>query len=290
MSIRKAIILAAGYGTRFLPVTKAMPKEMLPVVDKPVIQYVVEDVVASGLKDIIIVTSAQKRAIEDHFDNSFELESVLSNGGKQELLTQVKSIPELANFIYIRQKGAKKGTLPAIQCAYEAMGEEPFLAVWGDDFYYGSPSRSAQLVEVYNEFHAPVLGVMETTDPEAGGRYGFITGEEVRSGWIKVKEIIEKPGKGQAPSPWATCGGFVGTPELMTYADKAAPMPNGEYGYVEAMQLMLQAGQPIYAKKIENSRFYDCGNKLEYMKATIELALKNPEMSVELKDYIQAIK
>lgn len=288
-SITKAIILAAGYGTRFLPVTKAMPKEMLPVVDKPVIQYVVEDAVAGGIKDIVMVTSAQKRPIEDHFDFSFELEYQLEQGGKQELLEQVRSVANLANFIYVRQKGAK-GMLPAIQCGYNAIGDEPFLLLSGDDFFVARPSRAEQLIAAYEKYNAPILGAIETTDPEHTKRYGYAGGEEIEPGIIKVNKIAEKPGPGNAPSNYAIVSGYIFTPEYMNYADKADPLPNGEYNYTGALEKMLEDDKPIYALKIENGTYYDCGNKLDYLKTNIELALKNPDMGPELKEYLDQLK
>jgi UTP--glucose-1-phosphate uridylyltransferase len=289
MHIAKAIILAAGYGTRFLPATKAMPKEMLPVVDKPVIQYVVEDAVAAGVKDIIIVTNAQKRAIEDHFDHSFQLENLLEKSGKEDLLNEVRSISELGNFIYVRQKGAK-GTLDGFKCGFKAIGDEPFLALWGDDFFLASPTRSQQLIAAFNTYQAPVLGAMETHNPEHGERYGFVTGQEVEPGIIKIDKIIEKPGHGKAPSPYAVVSGFVLTPQVMAYGEKVEPAPSGEYLYIDAIALMLQEGLPVYAAKIQNGTYYDCGNKLEYIKTNIELALANSQMGGELKQYIDSIK
>lgn len=291
MSLTKAIILAAGYGTRFLPVTKAMPKEMLPVVDKPVIQYGVEDAITAGIKDVVVVTNAQKRAIEDHFDNSFELESVLENGGKTALLKQVRDLAALANFIYVRQKGVKKGNLIGIQAGYEAIGREPFLAMWGDDFFVAEPSRSQQLVAAYEKYQAPILGAFETSDPVHASLYGFASGEEVEPGIIKVSKIVEKPGREARESDYATVSGFVFTPEFMDYAAKVQPNPkNGEYGYTDAIELMLKDNKPVYAVKIKNGRYYDCGNKLDYIKTIIDLALRNPEMGSELKHYLATLK
>lgn len=288
--ITKAVILAAGYGTRFLPVTKAMPKEMLPVVDKPVIQYAVEDAVAAGIKDIVIVTSSQKRAIEDHFDNSFELETVLEAGGKTEQLNQVRGLAELANFIYVRQKGTRKGNLVGIQAGYEAIGNEPFIVLWGDDFFVSRPTRCQQLVTAYEKYQAPILGAFETTDPAHTKLYGYAAGETVEAGILKVDKIIEKPGPDAVPSTYATVSGFVFTPEFMEYASKVEPNPrNGEYGYTDAVELLLHANKPVYAVKIQDGKYYDCGNKLDYIKTNIELALQNPEMGQALQSYINTL-
>ncbi len=286
MAITQAIILAAGYGTRFLPATKAMPKEMLPVLDKPVIQYVVEDAVAAGVTDIIIVTSSQKRAIEDHFDYSYELESALANGGQESLLAQVRKIAQLANFIYVRQKG-RRGTLPAIQCGHKAIGSGAFLAIWGDDFFLATPSRCQQLVAAYEQYQSVILGLYETSDPAHTSRYGYVAGPEVASGVIRVEAIIEKPGVNRAPSSLAVVGGFVATPEFMERAAKIKPMANGEYGYAEVLEVMIRDGLPVYAVKIKGGVFCDCGNKFDYVRANIEVALRNPEMTAELMSYLK---
>lgn len=289
LKVRKAVILAAGYGTRFLPATKAMPKEMLPVVDKPVIQYVVEDAVAAGIKDIVIVTSSQKRSLEDHFDHSFELEEVLTTGGKLKELEEVRAIAEMANFIYVRQKG-NKGTMPALACGYNAIGAEPFLGLWGDDFFIASPSRGQQLVAAYEKYGAPVVATLESTDPEHTKRFAYASGEEVEPGIIKIKEIIEKPGPGRLDSNHAVIGGAIYTPELMAYADKIAPMANGEYVYADAIAAYLADGHPAYAVRINNGRYYDCGNKLEYVKANIELTLAREDLGPALREYLKTIK
>ncbi len=287
-SITKAVILAAGYGTRFLPVTKAMPKEMLPVVDKPVIQYVVEDAVAAGVKDVVIVNSSSKRPIEDHFDNSFELETVLEKDGKTAELAAIRKVAEMANFIYVRQKG-RRGNLAAFMCGYEAIGNEPFYGYFGDDFFYGEPSRSQQLARVWERYRAPVVGCMVSKNPEDGKRYGFVAGEEVEPGVIKVEKIIEKPGVGQAPSVYATVGGGIFTPDVMNYYDEAAAETEGEVVYVAALEKLIKSGKPVYACAIQG-HYYDCGNKLEYIKTIIDLALQNEEMGDSLHTYLGNLK
>jgi UTP--glucose-1-phosphate uridylyltransferase len=287
MTITKAIILVAGYGTRFLPMTKAMPKEMLPVVDKPVVQYAVEDAVAAGVKDIVMVTSAQKRPIEDHFDSSFELETVLAQSGKEDLLAEIRAIPAMANFIYVRQR--MRGTLGAFRSGYEAIGNEPFLGLWGDDFFIATPTRSQQLVATFEKYQAPVLAAMETDDPEHAKRYGFVAGVEVEPGVIKVDKIIEKPGPEKVPSKYAVVSGFALTPEVMEFGKKVQPQPNGEYFYIDAIDEMLKVGKPVYALKIENGKYYDCGNKLDYIKSNIELALAHPQLGDEIKAFIKTL-
>lgn len=288
MTVTKAIILAAGYGTRFLPITKAMPKEMLPIVDKPVIQYVVEDAVSAGIEDIVIVTSSQKRSIEDHFDHSWELETILKDAGKEDLLKEITNIAQLANFIYIRQKGAK-GTLPAIQSGYHAIGNSPFLVLFGDDFFEASPSRCHQLIEVFEKYRAPILAAFETQDPEHTKRFGYVDGKEIEPGVIAVSQIIEKPGPQNVPSSYAVVSGYVFTPIFMAYADSTPPLENGEYSYTNTIDLMVKDNQPVYAVKIKNGRYYDCGNKLDYLKTNLELALRNPHIKDKLRDYLQTL-
>ncbi len=292
MGVQKAIIVAAGYGTRFLPMTKAMPKEMLPIVDKPVIQFAVEDAVQAGIRDIVLVTSAQKRVLEDHFDQNFELETVLKREGKEELLKTAETITHLANVMYVRQKSENgaRGTLVAIMCGYRAIGDEPFLVMWGDDFILSEPNRATQLIQAYEKYEAPILGAMETKNPEDGKLYGFAAGEEVEPGIIKVREIIEKPGVGNAPSDYATVSGFIFTPLWAEYAKKTQPMANGEYSYTDTCEMMIKDGHPVYAMKIKNAGpYYDCGNKLNYMKTNIELGLKHPEIGDKLREYVEEL-
>jgi UTP--glucose-1-phosphate uridylyltransferase len=292
MTIRKAIIVAAGYGTRFLPITKAVPKEMLPVIDKPVIQYVVEDAIAAGIKDIIFVTSSQKKVLEDHFDYNFELDAALEKAGKHELLKVSQDVAKMANFIYVRQKHPTnaKGTIVGILSGYTAIGDEPFLAMWGDDFILSEPNRATQLVQAYEKYQAPILGAIETDNPADTKLYGFAAGEEVEPGVIKVDKIVEKPGPGNAPSNYATVSGFVFTPLWAEYAQKTPPAANGEYQYTEAIDLMIKDGHPVYALKIKNARpYYDCGNKLNYMKTNIALGLDHPEIGPQLRDYMKEV-
>src|SRR5713226_1742564 len=218
--IRKAVIPAAGFGTRFLPQTKAMPKEMLPVVDKPIIQYVVEELVGAGIEDIVIVTGYHKRTIEDHFDHpNMELRETLRRGGekKQPLLHEIEQISDIANFYYVRQKGPYGSGTPLLNVR-KIIGDEPFIYTWGDDFIKASPkSRFQQLLEVYEEFGCSVLASVRARKPEDYDRYGFAGGKEIRNGLIDVETLIEKPGKQQAPSDLATVSGFLFTPDIFDY-------------------------------------------------------------------------
>lgn len=293
--IRKAVIPAAGFGTRFLPQTKAMPKEMLPVVDKPVIQYVVEEAVASGIEDIIIVTGYVKRAIEDHFDvPNAELLNNLENAGKHELVEEVKRISELANFIYIRQKGPLGNATP-IWNARHIVGNEPFLVLWGDDFIMANPSRTAQLLTAFEKYNTCILGAIRTREPEDTKRYGFVKGKEISDGVIKVLDLIEKPGPARTPSDLAIVSGFIFTPDIFDAIDELIGNnevgEGGEYVYVDALRkLMTKNRRDVYAVEIKNGRYYDTGNKLEYLKTVVELGLEHPEINGELQSFLKGLK
>lgn len=289
--VRKAVIPAAGFGTRFLPQTKAMPKEMLPIVDKPVIQYVVEEAVEAGIEDIIIVTGSQKRNIEDHFDRpTMDLIENLRMGGEKKapLLEEAERIANLANFIYVRQKGPYGNGTPLLNVRH-IVGDEPFLYTWSDDFIKASPkSRFQQLIDVYNESGCSVLASIRAKKDDDYNRYGFAGGRQVRDGVIDVDEIIEKPGKDSAPSDLATVSGFILTPDIFEYLDKAQEnLSEGEELYYnDALKLMIQDGKKVLAAEIKNGKYYDCGDKLSWLKANIELALEREEFNGKLKDYL----
>ncbi|HLL60724.1 MAG TPA: sugar phosphate nucleotidyltransferase [Candidatus Nitrosocosmicus sp.] len=297
MKIRKVVIPAAGFGTLFLPQTKAMPKEMLPVVDKPIIQYVVEEAVAAGIEDIIIVTGYHKRTIEDHFDRpSMELVENLRMGGEKKLplLKATEKISNMANFIYVRQKGPYGNGTPLMNVRH-IIGDEPFLYTWSDDFITAEPkSRFQQLIEVYEEFGCSVLAGIKAVKDEDYDRYGFAGGEQIRDGIIDidVDKIIEKPGKANAPSNLATVSGFIFTPDIFNYLEKAqANLQEGaELYYNDALKLMLEDGKKVIACEIKNGKYYDTGNKLEYMKANVEFALKHPDLNGAFKEYIKNLQ
>jgi UTP--glucose-1-phosphate uridylyltransferase len=287
-TIKKALIPAAGMGTRFLPATKAMPKEMLPVADKPVIQYVVEDAVSAGIEDIILVTGWHKRTLEDHFDEPFELIERLKAAGKTSQLEVVQQIANLANFVYLRQKGPLGNATPILN-AKHLLQHEPFLYLFGDDFFAGSPTRSQQLVAAFDEFKAPILSAIRTDREEDTKKYGFVGGEEVRPGVMRVREIVEKPGPGKAPSNLAIVSGYVFTPEFISFMEQVEPVEGQELVYVEGLAKMIEAGFPVYAQEIHDNRYYDCGNKLEYLKANIEIGLQHPEYVDELRNYLRSL-
>ncbi|MBP9716880.1 MAG: UTP--glucose-1-phosphate uridylyltransferase [Candidatus Levybacteria bacterium] len=288
--IRKAVIPAAGFGTRFLPQTKAMPKEMLPIVDKPVIQYVVEEAVASGIKDIVIVTGSLKRAIEDHFDlPNAELMQNLEAGGKTEFMDMVKKIGEMANFIYVRQKGPYGNGTPVLS-AEPAIEDEPFAVLWGDEFIYAEPPRLQQMIEVYEKYGGVVISGVRIDKKEDLKRYGIADLEPVEGKVSKIKAIVEKPDPDQAPSNIATHGAYILPPEIFPALRSLAPGKGGEIWLVDAINLLQEQGMPIYAVEIENGKYYDTGNKLEYMKTIVELALTHPDISVEFKDFLKNLK
>jgi UTP--glucose-1-phosphate uridylyltransferase len=289
MKITKVVIPAAGFGTRFLPQTKAMPKEMLPVVDKPVIQYVVEEAVGAGVQDVIIVTNSLKRSIEDHFDVPNEdLIKNLQMGNKLEMIEDINKIAELANFIYIRQRGPYGNATP-IKCAKTIVGDEPFLVLWGDDFVMAEPqTRAQQMVKAYEKFNSPILCGIRTDKEEDTKRYAFVDGDEIEPGIWKVRRLIEKPGPGKAPSNLAIVSGYILTPDIYTILDTQKPGKGGEYYLPEAIDLLAQ-DKAVYAVEIQNGKYYDTGNKLEYLKTVVDIALKNPEMGEEFKNYIQTI-
>ena len=278
MKIRKAIIPAAGLGTRFLPATKAMPKEMLPVIDKPIIQYVVEDAVSAGIEDIIIVTGWHKRSIEDHFDYPYELERRLAEVGKEKELEEIRRISNLANFTYVRQKGPYGNATP-IWNAKHIIGDEPFLVLWGDDFIEANPTRCKQLVEAYLELKGAVLGAIRTDKPEDTTRYGFASGKKLKEGLIKVDKVVEKPGVNKAPSDLAVVSGYVFPPEMLEAAEEAVKRwekegDEKEVTYIDAINILIERGINIFALEIKNGTYYDCGTKFEYLKTVVHHALK----------------
>jgi UTP--glucose-1-phosphate uridylyltransferase len=293
--IRKAVIPAAGFGTRFLPQTKAMPKEMLPIVDKPIIQYVVEELVDAGIEDIIIVTGYHKRTIEDHFDRpSMELIENLRMGGakKLPLLEEIEKISEIANFYYVRQKGPYGNGTPLLNVR-QMIGDEPFIYTWSDDFIKAEPkSRFKQMIEIYEEFGWSVLGSIKAKHAADYDRYGFAGGNTLRDGLIDVQTIIEKPGKKNAPSDLANVSGSLFTAEIFDYLDRA--LENLEDGnelyYNDALKLMLGDKKHVLAVEIKNGKYYDTGNKLEYLKTVIEFGLKHPDISEDFREYLKSLK
>ena len=291
--ITKAVIPAAGFGTRFLPQTKAMPKEMLPIVDKPIIQYIVEELVDAGIKDIILVTGYHKRTIEDHFDYpNLDLVENLKMGGekKKPLLEEVEKIANMANFIYVRQKGPYGNGTPLLNVR-EITGNEPFIYTWSDDFIVAKPSRFKQLIAAYEKYGYSCLSGVKTTKDEDYERYGFVGGKELEPGIIDANTIIEKPGKENAPSDLATVSGFLFTPDIFDSLDTAlSRIKEGhEFYYVDALRLMLESGKHVLGVEIKDGKYYDTGNKLEYLKTVTEFAIKHPEIGEKFRDYLKSL-
>ena len=287
--ITKVIIPAAGLGTRFLHQTKAMPKEMLPVVDKPVIQYVVEEAVASGIKDVIIITGWQKRAIEDHFDRSLELEKYLKEKGKEKELAEIKRIAELANFIYIRQKSSVYGNAIPILTAEPVIDGEDFAVLWGDEFIWAEPPRLAQMIEVYKKYKGAVISAVRIETKDHLSRYGIGDLEPVDEGVFKVKKIVEKPLPEEAPSNLAVHGAYILPPKIFEVIRNLKPGRDGEFWLPDAINELIKSGYPVYACEIKNGKYYDTGNKLEYLKTVVEFALRHPDFNDEFKNYLKGL-
>jgi UTP--glucose-1-phosphate uridylyltransferase len=291
--VTKAVIAAAGFGTRFLPQTKAMPKEMLPIIDKPIIQYVVEELVSVGIQDIVIVTGYGKRSIEDHFDRpSQDLIANLRAGGpaKAELLKEVEAIADLANFVYVRQKGRYGNGTPLLNVEH-LIGDEPFIFTFSDDFIVANPPRFKQMVDLYQEFDCPVISTVGVKLDEDFDRYGFAGGDKMREGLVDVKTIIEKPGKEKAPSKLAMVSGLLATTEVFKYLHAALDSLEGEqeFYYNEALKLMLTDGKRIIASEIANAKFYDAGNKLEYLKTVVDFALQHEDIKDDFREYLRGV-
>jgi UTP--glucose-1-phosphate uridylyltransferase len=291
-NVTKAVIAAAGFGTRFLPQTKAMPKEMLPLIDKPIIQYIVEDLVAAGIKDIIIVGSSNKRSIEDHFDMpSEDLLANLRAGGpkKQHYIDEIETIANLANFIYIRQKGPY-GTATPIMNAAHLIGNEPFIYAFADDLTVATPNAFKQMVSLYNEFEGGILPCIKIKNDLDYDRYGVIAGEQLRDDVLKMTGVIEKPGKAKSPSDFASVGGYLFTAEVFDYLEQGLKdLPEGSEFYVTTsiIEPMLQDGKGFYGCEIQNSQRYDTGDKLEYLKTVIDFGLNHEELGKDLEAYLR---
>ncbi|OGL06241.1 MAG: UTP--glucose-1-phosphate uridylyltransferase [Candidatus Rokubacteria bacterium RIFCSPLOWO2_02_FULL_68_19] len=286
MRVRKAVFPAAGLGTRFLPATKAQPKEMLPLVDKPMIQYVVEEAVASGLTEIIIVTGRGKRAIEDHFDAAFELEYYLQDRGKLEELAEIKTISELASVSYVRQR-EPLGLGHAILCARPLVGEEPFGVFLGDDLIVASVPCMRQLLGVFERYGGPVVAV-ERVQGDQISRYGVIRPKPLEGKVYEVLDLVEKPAAREAPSDLAIIGRYVLTPDLFPVLAETRPDARGEIQVTDALRT-LRRTRALYAVEFEGKR-YDTGDKLGFLKATVEFALARPDLAEPFRAYLKTLK
>jgi UTP--glucose-1-phosphate uridylyltransferase len=283
--IRKAIIPAAGLGTRFLPATKAQPKEMLPIVDKPAIQYIVEEAIDSGIEDIIIVTGRNKRAIEDHFDKSVELEMMLEEKGNLELLGIVQSVSNLADVHYIRQK-QPLGLGHAILCARKFIGDEPFAVLLGDDILQSTPPGLKQMMNIYDQAQTSVIAVQEVAWEDVS-KYGIVSPANSLDAFKFIADLVEKPEREHAPSNLAVIGRYIIEPEIFSILEKLEPGRGGELQLTDALRILNKHHQmvayPVQAKR------YDVGDKLGYIEATIELALERPDLQNQVKAYIQSL-
>ncbi len=286
MAIKKIVIPVAGYGTRFLPATKAQPKEMLPIVDKPIIQYVVEEAVASGIEDIILVTGSGKRAVEDHFSYNFEIQHYLKSVGKEQERDEIKKIADMANFIFIRQKGPYGNGTPVL-CAKSLIGNEPFAVVWGDEFWVTKKkTRLSQLIDTFNKYGDPVLTVKQITKQETK-RYGVIDGISLGNDVFEVKKLVEKPGPEKAPSLLGSIGGYILTPDIFEALESTTLGKGGELWLVDAI-IKLMKKRSVYARLIDGT-YYDTGSKFGYLKANIEIALKHQDVKNEFRKYLRSL-
>jgi UTP--glucose-1-phosphate uridylyltransferase len=283
--IRKAVIPAAGLGTRFLPAAKAVPKELLPIVDKPAIQYIVEEAVASGVEQVILITARGKGAIEDHFDTSFELEEILKRQKKDDLLRMVQELSGIVKVTAIRQQ-SPKGLGHAVLCAREAVGEEPFAVLLGDDIVDSDPPCLSQMVEVFRQMQGGVIALQRVPEAETH-LYGVISGEQVKERVYRITGLVEKPSPDQAPSNLAVIGRYVLPPEIFPILEHTVPGKGGEIQLTDALQELART-MPLYGYEFTGDR-YDAGDKVGYLEANIAFALKRPEMAERLKAFIKAI-
>ncbi len=283
--IRKAVFPAAGLGTRFLPATKASPKEMLPLVDKPLIQYAVEEAVAAGIESILIITGRDKSAIENHFDISFELEQTLKDKGKDEIFELVRAISDIAQITYTRQKQAL-GLGHAIYQAKDFAGGDPFAALLADDVVDAEIPALSQMTDVFERYDAPVVATMQVPG-EAISRFGVIDAEEVEPGVFRVNDLVEKPAYADAPSDLAIIGRYLFTPDIFPALERTEPGAGGEIQITDAMRLLLKE-RPLYAVKLQGTR-HDAGDKLGFLIATVEFALKRPDLAAEFREYLRSI-
>ena len=283
--ITKAVIPAAGLGTRFLPATKAVPKEMIPIVDKPTIQYIIEEAAAAGITDLLIITSRTKKAVEDHFDKSYELENELFKSGKMEELEKLTAIRSMMNIQYVRQAEAK-GLGHAILCAKSFAAGEPFAVLLGDDVVHAEKPCLAQMIEKFEEYNASILGVQTVPESEVN-KYGIVSGEQVADRMWRVNDMVEKPKREEAPTNVAVLGRYIITPEIFEHLEKTQPGAGGEIQLTDALKALAKE-QPMYAYDFEGRR-YDVGNKMGFLEATVEYALRRDDLSAGFMEYLKKV-
>jgi len=288
--VTKAVIPAAGYGTRMLPITKTISKEMLPLVDKPILQIVVEELVEAGIEDIIVVTAAHKTDMVDYFsDTASDLADHLRTGGpsKEALLKDLEGVKDLANFAFIEQRGVY-GTGTPVVCAEPYLGAEPFIYTFSDDFFIAQKNSYVQMIEAYEKYQAPVIGCQARTQDGDYDRYGYVGGKELAPGEIEVNAIVEHPGKANKPGDLASLGGFIVTADVLPYLHKVREnLPaNKEFYFNAALGEMLHDGKKVVAKEIVDAQYYDTGNKLEYMKTSVAMAVRHPEIGPQFRQFL----
>ncbi len=281
--VKKAIIPAAGLGTRFLPATKAQPKEMLPIVDKPTLQYIVEEAIDSGIEEILVITGRNKKSIEDHFDKSVELELELEKSGKQEMLDMVRHISDMVNIQYIRQK-EPRGLGHAVLCAKSFIGNEPFAVILGDDIVDSEKPCLKQLIDIYNEYNTTILGVQQVKREDVN-KYGIVNGKQIDEKLHLIKDLVEKPDIENAPSNIAILGRYILKPEIFDVLEKQKPGKNNEIQLTDALKTLSET-QAMYAYEFDGKR-YDVGEKFGFLQATVEFALKNKELEEQFLNYLK---
>lgn len=291
--VRKAVIAAAGFGTRFLPLTKAFPKEMLPIVDKPIIQFIVEELVDAGIQDIIIVTGYSKRAIEDHFDapNQDLLNNLRAGGPKKaHYIEEIEKIADIANFAYVRQKGPY-GTATPVMNAAHLVGDEPFIFCFADDLNVAQPNGFKQIIDMYHELNGCILPCLRVKTEIEYERYGMLAGELIRDDVLKMTGIVEKPGLANSPSDFANVGGYLLTPEVFPYIDRGIQqlLPGTEFVMTDyVLEPMAKDGKALFGYVLKDSVRYDTGDKLDYLKTVVDFALKRDDIGEAFREYLRS--
>lgn len=290
--IKKAVILAAGFGTRFLPASKAVPKVMFPVIDKPIIQIIVEEIVNAGITDITFVLSPFTQEIKKHFEEFPALNELLVKSGKESVAEELKKIENMAKFSFCSQKqGGRHGAGVAILSVKELIGNEPFIMLFADEFYFADPPWITQLIEAYDKYQGSILGCIRKSKPEDGARFGFVVGERIDEKTVKVNDLIEKPGVGKAPSDIASMSGMVFEPEIFDCFEEADRelQPGKELYQTYGIKKMIARGKPFYGVEYQNYRYFDTGDKLGYLKAMVELGMENPQFGEEFKKWLETL-
>jgi UTP--glucose-1-phosphate uridylyltransferase len=291
VKVTKAVVLAAGFGTRFLPASKAVAKVMFPVIDKPIIQYIVEELVKAKITDIHFILSPFTQDVKEHFTSFPALNELLEKSGKEDKLEEIKRIESLASFSFGLQQQGRHGTGKAILSAQKMVGDSPFVLLFADEFYLADPPWISQLVQAYQQLGGSILGCIRTKVPEHGNRFGFATGEEINNHTIQVKKIVEKPGVGKAPSDWATMSGMVFQPEFFDALEKMdSELPlETEMHWTHGLNEFLKSGASVYGIEYQNYRYFDTGDKLGYLKTMVELGIENPEFGDKFKDFLKSL-